>query len=151
MDTLSGGDTAWILTSTALVLFMTIPGLSLFYGGLVRTKNVLSVLVQCLALTALMSVVWLVIGYSLAFDATGMEAGKVGRAAFIGGLGRFFLWGVTGDTLSGSIPEVLFFAFQMTFAVLTPALIVGAAFCLRPDLSHDLGGRRRLLRRSRRI
>ncbi len=126
MDTLSGGDTAWILTSTALVLFMTIPGLSLFYGGLVRTKNVLSVLVQCLALTALMSVVWLIVGYSLAFDATGMEAGVVGRAAFVGGLGRFFLAGVTGDTLSGSIPEVLFFAFQMTFAVITPALIVGA-------------------------
>lgn len=126
MDTLSGGDTAWILTSTALVLFMTIPGLSLFYAGLVRTKNVLSVLVQCLALTALMSIVWLVVGYSLAFDGTGMEAGSTGRAAFVGGLGRFFLSGVDGDTLSGSIPEVLFFAFQMTFAVITPALIVGA-------------------------
>lgn len=126
MDALSGADTAWILTSTALVLFMTIPGLSLFYAGLVRTKNVLSVLVQCLALTALMSVVWLVIGYSLAFDGSGMEAGNVGRAAFVGGLGRLFLSGVSGDTLSGSIPEVLFFAFQMTFAVITPALIVGA-------------------------
>jgi Amt family ammonium transporter len=126
MDTLSGGDTAWILTSTALVLFMTIPGLSLFYGGLVRTKNVLSILVQCLALTCAMSVIWLICGYSLAFDATGMEEGVVGRAAFIGGLGRVFLSGVTGDTLSGSIPEVLFFAFQMTFAVITPALIVGA-------------------------
>jgi Amt family ammonium transporter len=126
MDALSGADTAWILTATALVLFMTIPGLSLFYGGLVRTKNVLSVLVQCLALTALMSVVWLVIGYSLAFDSSGMEAGSVGRAAFIGGLSRVFLWGVTGETLAGSIPEVLFFAFQMTFAVITPALIVGA-------------------------
>ena len=126
MDTLSGGDTAWILTSTALVLFMTIPGLSLFYAGLVRTKNVLSVLVQCLALAALMSVVWLVIGYSLAFDSTGMEAGKVGRAAFVGGFGRFFLSGVSADTMAGSIPEVLFFAFQMTFAVITPALIVGA-------------------------
>jgi Amt family ammonium transporter len=126
MATLSGADTAWILTSTALVLFMTIPGLSLFYGGLVRTKNVLSVLVQCLALTALMSVVWLAIGYSLAFDASGMEAGSLGRAAFIGGLGRMFMWGVTGETLSGSIPEILFFAFQMTFAIITPALIVGA-------------------------
>jgi len=126
MDTLSGGDTAWILTSTALVLFMTIPGLSLFYGGLVRTKNVLSVLVQCLVLTCLMSVIWLVIGYSLAFDSTGMEEGVVGRAAFIGGLGKMFLAGVTPATLSGSIPEVLFFAFQMTFAVITPALIVGA-------------------------
>ena len=126
MDTLSGGDTAWILTATALVLFMTIPGLSLFYGGLVRTKNVLSVLVQCLALTCAMSVVWLVIGYSLAFDSTGMEEGVVGRAAFIGGFGRAFLAGVTPDTLAGSIPEVLFFVFQMTFAVITPALIVGA-------------------------
>ena len=77
MDTISGGDTAWILTSTALVLFMTIPGLSLFYGGLVRTKNVLSVLVQCLVLTCAMSVIWLVIGYSLAFDSTGMEEGVV--------------------------------------------------------------------------
>jgi Amt family ammonium transporter len=126
MDTLSGGDTAWILTSTALVLFMTIPGLSLFYGGLVRTKNVLSVLVQCLVLTCLMSVIWLAVGYSLAFDSTGMTEGVVGRAAFIGGLGRMFLAGVTPETLSGSIPEVLFFAFQMTFAVITPALIVGA-------------------------
>jgi Amt family ammonium transporter len=126
MDTLSGGDTAWILTSTALVLFMTIPGLSLFYGGLVRTKNVLSILVQCLALTCAMSVVWLIVGYSLAFDSTGMAEGVVGRAAFVGGLGRAFLSGVSADTLSGSIPEVLFFAFQMTFAVITPALIVGA-------------------------
>lgn len=126
MDTLSAGDTAWILTATALVLFMTIPGLSLFYGGLVRTKNVLSVLVQCLALTALMSVIWLVVGYSLAFDATGMEEGVLGRAALVGGFGRAFLSGVDASTLSGSIPEVLFFAFQMTFAVITPALIVGA-------------------------
>ncbi len=126
MDALSAGDTAWILTSTALVLFMTIPGLSLFYAGLVRAKNVLSVLVQCFALTGAMSVLWLVVGYSLAFDTTGMEEGVVGRAAFVGGLGRVFLSGVGADTLSGSIPEVLFFAFQMTFAVITPALIVGA-------------------------
>ncbi len=105
---------------------MTIPGLSLFYAGLVRAKNVLSVLAQCLALTGLMSVVWLVAGYSLAFDSTGMEAGQAGRAAFVGGFGRLFLTGVTSETLSGSIPEVLFFAFQMTFAVITPALIVGA-------------------------
>lgn len=123
---LDAGNTAWVLTSTALVLFMTIPGLALFYGGLVRQKNVLSVLMQCLALTALLSLVWLVLGYSLAFDATGMAAGQDGRAAFIGGLGRVLLAGVAPDTLFGSIPEVLFFTFQCTFAVITPALILGA-------------------------
>ncbi len=125
-DGLDSGNTAWVLTSTALVLFMTIPGLALFYGGLVRQKNVLSVLMQCLALTALLSLVWLVVGYSLAFDATGMAAGQGGRAAFIGGLGRVMLAGVGSETLFGSIPEVLFFAFQCTFAVITPALILGA-------------------------
>ncbi len=124
--TLDSGDTAWMLISTALVLFMTIPGLALFYGGLVRTKNVLSVLMQCLALTALMSVLWLVFGYSAAFDSTGMEVGKVGLHSFIGGCSKAFLLGITGDTLTGNIPEVLFFAFQMTFAIITPALIVGA-------------------------
>jgi Amt family ammonium transporter len=125
-DGLDTGNTAWILTSTALVLFMTIPGLALFYGGLVRTKNVLSVLMQCLALTALLSLVWLVVGYSLAFDTTGMAAGQGGRAAFIGGFDRVLLAGVTADTLFGSIPEILFFVFQCTFAVITPALILGA-------------------------
>ncbi len=125
-DELQAGDTAWILTATALVLFMTIPGLALFYGGLVRTKNVLSVLMQCLALTAAMTVLWLVVGYSLAFDSSGMAAGVTNLHSFIGGLGRMFLIGVTGDTLSGGIPEVLFFVFQMTFAIITPALIVGA-------------------------
>jgi Amt family ammonium transporter len=125
-DGLDTGDTAWILASTALVLFMTIPGLALFYGGLVRTKNVLSILMQCLALTALMTILWLVVGYSLAFDATGMVEGSAGLHAFIGGSGRFFLAGVDSGTLSGSIPEVLFFAFQGTFAIITPALIIGA-------------------------
>jgi Amt family ammonium transporter len=125
-DELDTGDTAWILASSALVLFMTIPGLALFYGGLVRTKNVLSVLMQCLALTALMTILWLVVGYSLAFDATGMVAGEVGLHAFVGGLGRAFLSGVDASTLSGTIPEVLFFLFQCTFAVITPALIIGA-------------------------
>ncbi|MGI9456478.1 MAG: ammonium transporter [Aeoliella sp.] len=124
--TLNSGDTAWILASTALVLFMTIPGLALFYGGLVRTRNVLSVLMQCLSLTALLSVLWIAIGYSLAFDTTGMKQGVVGLPAFIGGGDKAFLWGITGDVLSGSIPEVLFAAFQMTFAVITPALIIGA-------------------------
>ncbi|MDP6978899.1 MAG: ammonium transporter [Myxococcota bacterium] len=125
-DELSGADTAWILTSTALVLFMTIPGLSLFYGGLVATKNVLSVLMQCLALTAAITVVWLVFGYSLAFDATGMVEGQVNASSFIGGFDKAFMAGITADTLSGSIPEILFFVFQMTFAIITPALIVGA-------------------------
>jgi Amt family ammonium transporter len=125
-DSLDTGDTAWILASTGLVLFMTIPGLALFYGGLVRTKNVLSVLMQCLALTALMTLLWLVAGYSLAFDTTGMIEGQVGLHAFIGGFGKSFLTGVSPDTLSGTIPEVLFFSFQCTFAIITPALIVGA-------------------------
>ena len=125
-DGIDSGDTAWILVSTALVLFMNIPGLALFYGGLVRTKNVLSILMQCLALTAVITLVWLVCGYSLAFDRTGMEEGTIGFHSFVGGFGRAFLSGVTADTAWGSIPEVLFFAFQMTFAIITPALIVGA-------------------------
>ncbi|MCB9724843.1 MAG: ammonium transporter [Spirochaetaceae bacterium] len=125
-DGLDTGDTAWILASTGLVLFMTIPGLALFYGGLVRTKNVLSVLMQCLALTGLMTLLWLVVGYSLAFDSTGMVEGEAGLRAFIGGFGRVFLSGVDAETLSGTIPEVLFFVFQCTFAVITPALIIGA-------------------------
>jgi Amt family ammonium transporter len=114
---LDTGDTAWILISTALVLFMTIPGLALFYGGLVRTKNVLSVLMQCLALTGVITVFWLLIGYSLSF--------AEGNAV-VGGLSKVFLAGVDQDALSGTIPEVLFFVFQMTFAIITPALIVGA-------------------------
>lgn len=123
---LDRGDTAWMLTATALVLFMTIPGLALFYGGLVRTKNVLSILMQCLCLTAVVTLVWLAVGYSLAFDPTGMEPGVVGLHAVIGGGARLFLAGVGPDTLWGSIPEVLFFAYQLTFAIITPALIVGA-------------------------
>lgn len=125
-DELSSGDTAWMLTSTALVLFMTIPGLALFYGGLVRTKNVLSVLMQCFALTAIMTLVWVIIGYSLAFNTDGMEAGKVTLHSFVGGLGTMFLSGVTASSLSGTIPETVFITFQMTFAIITPALIVGA-------------------------
>jgi Amt family ammonium transporter len=125
-DVLDGADTAWILTSTALVLFMTIPGLALFYGGLVRTKNVLSVLMQCFTLTAMVTVIWIVAGYSLAFDTTGMSAGTTNLQSFIGTLNKAFLRGVAPDTLSGSIPEVLFVMFQLTFAIITPALIVGA-------------------------
>jgi Amt family ammonium transporter len=116
-DELDTGDTAWILVSTALVLFMTIPGLALFYGGLVRAKNVLSVLMQCFTLTAVISILWLAFGYSLAFTP---------GTPVLGGLGKAFLIGVDATTPWGSIPEVLFFAFQMTFAIITPALIVGA-------------------------
>lgn len=125
-DALSAGDTAWMLTATALVLFMTIPGLALFYGGLVRTKNVLSVLMQCFALTAMMTLVWVIIGYSLAFNTDGMEGGVTNLHSFVGGLGGMFLSGVTADSLSGSIPETVFITFQMTFAIITPALIAGA-------------------------
>jgi len=123
---LDTGDTAWILTSTALVLFMTIPGLALFYGGLVRTKNVLSVLMQCFALTAIVTLIWLFGGYSLAFDTTGMVANETNLHSFIGTMNKAFLSGVTPDTMWGSIPEVLFFMFQLTFAIITPGLIVGA-------------------------
>ena len=125
-DALNSGDTAWLLTSTALVLFMTIPGLALFYGGLVRTKNVLSVLMQCFALTGLITIIWIVIGYSLAFDTTGMVGNTINAHSFIGGLGKFFLSGVTADSLSGTIPETVFICFQLTFAIITPALIAGA-------------------------
>ncbi|MCY4589265.1 MAG: ammonium transporter [Alphaproteobacteria bacterium] len=119
-DGLSGGDTAWILTSTALVLFMTLPGLALFYAGLVRSRNVLSVLMHCFSVACLASIAWLVVVYSLAFGDGG------GVHAVIGGLGKSFLAGVGPDTMAGSIPETVFFMFQMTFAIITPALIVGA-------------------------
>ncbi|WP_439103679.1 ammonium transporter [Celeribacter marinus] len=112
-----GADTAWIIVATALVLFMSLPGLALFYGGLVRARNVLSVFMHVYAIAALMSVLWFVVGYSIAFGD--------GNAVW-GGLGKAFLNGIDADTVSGTIPEVLFFAFQMTFAIITPALIVGA-------------------------
>ncbi len=117
---LNQADTAWILTATALVLFMTIPGLSLFYAGLVRSKNVLSVLMQCFALTCLMSLLWFAVGYSIAFGSDGVEQG-----AFIGDFGNVFFASMTMDSLNGGIPAVLFAMFQMTFAIITPALIVG--------------------------
>ena len=123
---LDTGDTAWILISTGLVLFMMIPGLALFYGGLVGKKNVLSVLMQCFSITAVVTVIWTIFGYSMAFDTTGMVAGEVGVNAFVGGFSKAFLNGVGVDTLSGTIPEVLFFAFQLTFAIITPGLIIGA-------------------------
>ena len=122
----NSGDTAWMLTSTALVLFMTIPGLALFYGGLVRVQNVLSVLMQCFALTGLITIVWIICGYSLAFNTAGMEAGKITLGSFVGGLGTMFLRGVGVDSLSGTIPETVFITFQLTFAIITPALIAGA-------------------------
>jgi Amt family ammonium transporter len=119
-DNLSSGDTAWIITATALVLFMTLPGLALFYGGLVRARNVLSVLMHCFAVACLASVAWLILVYSLAFG----DGGSLNQ--YIGGLEKVFLSGVTTETLSGTIPETVFFIFQMTFAIITPALIVGA-------------------------
>jgi Amt family ammonium transporter len=117
---IDSGDTAWMITATALVLLMTIPGLSLFYAGLVRSKNVLSVLMQCFALTGLMSLLWAIYGYSLAST----DGGALNQ--WIGGLDKLFLSGVTVDAASGTIPESVFMTFQMTFAVITPALIVGA-------------------------
>ena len=117
--TLNAANTAWMLTSTALVLFMTLPGLALFYGGLVRTKNVLSVLMQCFAITGVVSIVWVLFAYSLAFGDGGESN------AWIGGLAKSFLAGVGVNTLKGNIPETVFAMFQMTFAIITPALVVG--------------------------
>jgi Amt family ammonium transporter len=124
--TLNSGDTAWMLTATALVLLMTIPGLSLFYAGMVRAKNVLSVMMQCFAITSLVTVLWMLYAYSLAFDTTGMEPGKVNLYSFIGSLNKAFLRGVGRDSLTSNVPETVFMSFQMTYAIITPALIVGA-------------------------
>ena len=117
---MNAADTAWIIVATALVLFMTLPGLALFYGGLVRARNVLSVFMQCFGIACLMSVLWLAFGYSIAFG--------TGTTGYWGGLGHMFLSGVDASTVRDgtTLPEVLFFAFQMTFAIITPALIVGA-------------------------
>ena len=115
-DELNQANTAWILTATALVLFMTIPGLSLFYAGLVRVKNVLSVLMQCFAITCVVSIIWLIAGYSLAFSEGNM---------FIGGLSNVMMAGIQEGTMSGDIPESVFAMFQLTFAIITPALVVG--------------------------
>ncbi|MEZ5731113.1 MAG: ammonium transporter [Paracoccaceae bacterium] len=114
---MDGANTAWILVATALVLLMTLPGLALFYGGLVRARNVLSVFMQCFSVACLMSVLWLAFGYTIAFG---------GEGAVWGGLAKAFLAGVDADSVSGTLPEVLFFAFQMTFAIITPALFLGA-------------------------
>ena len=115
---MNGADTAWMIVATALVLFMTLPGLALFYGGLVRSRNVLSVFMHCYAIACLMSILWFAFGYSIAFG------GSTG--GYWGGLDKMFLNGVNLESISGTIPEILFFAFQMTFAIITPALIVGA-------------------------
>jgi len=115
--TINFGHTAWILTSTALVLLMTLPGLALFYGGLVRSKNTISVLAQCFLIAALTSVIWVVIGYSLSFSGEGL---------YIGNLDKFLLKNIKITSLTGEIPELLFVMFQMTFAIITPALIIGA-------------------------
>jgi Amt family ammonium transporter len=114
---MNGADTAWIIVATALVLMMTLPGLALFYGGLVRARNLLSVFMQCFAIACLMSIIWMVCGYSIAFG---------GDGPLWGGLSRVFLAGVDAGTLKGTLPEILFFAFQMTFAIITPALFLGA-------------------------
>jgi Amt family ammonium transporter len=119
-DGLDSGDTAWMLTSTALVLFMTLPGLALFYSGLVGNRNVLSVMMQCFAIACSASVLWMIVGYTLIFGEGSLLGGLTG------GLGRSFLAGVTVDSMSGTIPESVFIMFQMTFAIITPALIVGA-------------------------
>ncbi len=119
-EELNGANTSWILTSTALVLFMTIPGLSLFYGGLVRSKNALSVLMQCFSITCLASIIWLAFGYSLAFG----NGGSLN--SYIGDLSNFFMGNITEESMAGDIPESVFALFQMTFAIITPALIVGA-------------------------
>ena len=160
-EELNGGDTAWILTSTALVLFMTIPGLALFYAGLVRSKNVLSVLMQCFAITCVATVLWLLFGYSLSFA----DGGTLNQ--WIGGLSNTFLSGVTRDSMSGTIPTSVWVMFQLTFAVITPALVIGgfaermrfsamlwftifwSALVYFPGMSLGLG--RRLARRQRYI
>ena len=120
MDGIDSGDTAWMLTSTALVLFMTLPGLALFYSGLVRNRNVLSVMMQCFAIGCAASLVWVIAGYTLTFGDGALLGGLTG------GLGKAFLSGVGADSVSGTIPETVFVMFQMTFAIITPALIVGA-------------------------
>ena len=116
---INGADTSWLLTSTALVLFMTLPGLALFYAGLVRSKNVLSIIIQCFAITSVASIVWLACGYSLAFGDGGANQ------AWMGGFSKSWLSGVTSNSLSGQVPEYLFFMFQLTFAAITPALVIG--------------------------
>ncbi|ULU24926.1 ammonium transporter [Dyella terrae] len=123
---IDSGDTAWMLTATAFVLLMTIPGLALFYGGMVRAKNLLSVLMQCFAITALVTVLWMVYGYSLAFSTEGMQVHVTNLHSFVGGLDRVMLAGLKPDSRYQTVPESVFVMFQLTFAIITPALIIGA-------------------------
>lgn len=124
-DVIDTGDTAWLLTSTALVLFMTLPGLALFYGGLARSGSVLTILMQCMASAAIVTVLWTTVGYSLTFSDAGMKEGVINLGSFIGGFDKTLLKGVESGVV-GTIPEALWFCFQLTFAIITPALIVGA-------------------------
>ncbi len=126
VQSIDSGDTAWLLTASMLVLMMTIPGIALFYGGMVRAKNLLSVMVQCFAITVLVSLLWMVCGYSLAFDATGMQAGVTNLHSIVGTLGQAMLAGLTPASRYHDVPESAFVMFQLTFACIAPALIVGA-------------------------
>jgi Amt family ammonium transporter len=125
-DELDTGDTAWMITASLLVLMMTIPGLSLFYAGMVRSKNVLSVFMQCFAITCMVTIIWMLWGYSMSFDTAGMEANVFNLHSIVGGMGSAFMSNLTFDSMSGTIPESVFAMFQLTFAIITPALIVGA-------------------------
>lgn len=136
-DAIDTGDTAWIIVASALVLFMMIPGLAMFYAGLVRNKNVLSIYMHCFSITALITIIWTVFGYSLAFDNASAPAEGVGLHSFIGGFGKVFMNGVGANSVWGTIPEPLFFLFQLTFAIITPGLIVGA-FAERMKISAML-------------
>ncbi|WP_060481899.1 ammonium transporter [Pseudomonas sp. NBRC 111119] len=135
--TLNTGSTAWMVTAAVLVLFMCLPGLALFYGGLVRAKNMLSLFTQCFGIAGLVGVLWVIYGYSLVVDTTNMVEGEVSFNSFVGGLSRAFLAGMTSESLVGEIPEGVFVTFQMTFAIITPALIAGA-FAERMKFSSAL-------------
>ena len=130
---LDTGDTAWMLTATALVLLMTIPGLALFYGGMVRKQNVLTMVMQSFAICCLATILWMVLGYTIAFSDGGAAN------AFMGGMDRAFLAGMGVESMSGTIPETVFMTFQMTFAIITPALITGAGRVDRQGTGHHLG------------
>ena len=123
---LNTGSTAWMITAAALVLFMCLPGLTLFYGGLVRAKNMLSLFTQCFGIAGVVGVLWVIYGYSMVVDTAGMVEGQVTFNSFVGGLGQAFLKGINADSLVGDIPEGVYVTFQMTFAIITPALIAGA-------------------------
>ncbi|RRV10666.1 ammonium transporter [Pseudomonas sp. v388] len=135
--TLNTGSTAWMVTAAVLVLFMCLPGLALFYGGLVRAKKMLSLFTQCFGIAGVVGVLWVIYGYSMVVDSSNMVAGEVSFNSFVGSLNRAFLAGMTPDSLVGEIPEGVFVTFQMTFAIITPALIAGA-FAERMKFSSAL-------------